>query len=420
MKKFIPLLFLIALIATGCQLNFDGVKNEIVTKEFIVGGERVIINEQPEVVKGLFGAKEVFKPEVKLEKWGDETHIRIWSEEEGDDKARQVGDKIVWENKNKSKEYNFYPLEPTDEMENGGFEYEIILKEKPKSNIIELKIELKDLECYYQPELTQEEKDEGIERPENVIGSYAVYHKTKSGDYSKIGGKNYMAGKAFHIYRPRMCDSNGWCEWGQFNSDMNETGILTNTLPQDFLDNAVYPVRHATGLKFGYDTGGTAGGGSADNYVRGSIFTLSDNADVNKMSAYIKKGSDANQKFVCGIYDSSHDLVLNANTGEVDITNATYDWIDFTFSTNPLPIAADYWLITHGEAVSGIGYLAYDAGDTDQGLRKGVAYNPTLPASIAVSHYHSTNKYSIYATYDIATPPPAAERPRTMEVIIIE
>ena len=105
-KKFIPLLFILAIIITGCSVDFSGVE-KVYSKEFIVGGERVIVGGEK-----LLGADELsnFIPEVKLEKWGNETYIRVWSDEEGDATAKQVGDKVVWENKDKSKEYNFYTI----------------------------------------------------------------------------------------------------------------------------------------------------------------------------------------------------------------------------------------------------------------------------------------------------------------------
>ena len=127
--------------------------NKVYRKEFVVGGEKVLVGIPQKT--GLFGGDK-FIPEVKLEKWGDETSIRVWSEEEGDVSATQVGDKIVWNNKDGSKEYNFYALPSNEKMENGGFEYEIILKEKPAVNVIELKIESENLVFYYQPPLYEQ------------------------------------------------------------------------------------------------------------------------------------------------------------------------------------------------------------------------------------------------------------------------
>ena len=90
-----------------------------------------------------------------------------------------------------------------------------------------------------------------------MAGSYAVYHQTQEGDYTALGGKNYKAGKAFHIYRPRIEDATGASCWGELNIDV-KAGLLTVTIPQDWLDQAVYPVRHAAGLTFGYTSIGGA------------------------------------------------------------------------------------------------------------------------------------------------------------------
>lgn len=222
-------LIFLAGCSTSVESEFDG----ILTKEYMVGGERVIVGGEP-----VFGGTiQNFNPEVKLEKWGDETHIRVWTDEAGDDFATEKDGKIVWHNADKSKEYNFYPLAPTEQYEDGGFEYEIILKEKPKSNVVTLKIDTQDLVFYYQPELTQEEIDKGASRPENVIGSYAVYHATKANH--KIGETNYKTGKAFHIYRPNIIAANSDEIWGEL---LIEDGLLTITIDQTWLDTAVYPV----------------------------------------------------------------------------------------------------------------------------------------------------------------------------------
>jgi hypothetical protein len=83
----------------------------------------------------------------------------------------------------------------------GGFEIEIILWEKPKSNVFALPIEdAQDLDFFDQPKPSAEEIPEGTVRPESVIGSYARYHKTKVNH--RVGATIYATGKACHIYRP--------------------------------------------------------------------------------------------------------------------------------------------------------------------------------------------------------------------------
>ena len=57
----------------------------------------------------------------------------------------------------------------------GGFKIDILLNEKPNTNRFCYQIEgYEDYDFFYQPALTQEEIDDGAERPENIIGSYAV------------------------------------------------------------------------------------------------------------------------------------------------------------------------------------------------------------------------------------------------------
>ena len=132
---------------------------------------------------------------------------------------------------------------------NFGTEYEIVLKKKPPVNYISIPVNLTGLVAYYQPPLDEEMNDltctptdcQDAHRPENVVGSYAIYHATKK-DY-RIGQTNYMAGKAYHIYRPQMVDSLGNKAWCVFNKDLNTTWVLTITCPQSFLDAAVYPVK---------------------------------------------------------------------------------------------------------------------------------------------------------------------------------
>lgn len=379
LKKILILLGI--LIISGCSANAS--PNGITTKEFLVGDERVIINEQSE----LLGANEKFKPEVKLEKWGDETFIRVWSEEEGDDKATEKDGKVVWHNKDKSKEYNFYPVED-------GFEYEIILKEKPDTNVIELKIETKDLVFYYQPELTQEEKDEGAFRPDNVIGSYAVYHAYKKNHI--IGQTNYMAGKAFHIYRPQMEDANSWKVWGELHI---ENGILTVTIPQEFLDNAKYPIRHATGLLFGYDTVGGSEWQSSGNRMIGSVFTSPANLGTISSITLWTHSQQYQNDALKGVLvlESNLNIVNNGIGNPIVTTYSNYALFESIFASAPdASPSTDYviMVIFHDRTH----YLKYDDADANQGVED-VTNNYDTPIN-PTDASKNDNKYTIYATYE--------------------
>ena len=120
-----------------------------------------------------------------------------------------------------------------------GFEYGFILNEKPDTNTFCSTVEnAEKYDWFKQPPLTQQEIDEGASRPENVVNSYAVYHKTLKDHV--VGQTNYETGKAFHRYRPQAVDANGSFVWGDSNY---ANGQICDTIPQDWLDNAVYPVK---------------------------------------------------------------------------------------------------------------------------------------------------------------------------------
>ena len=132
----------------------------------------------------------------------------------------------------------------------------IFLNRKPKSNVFEFKIKSKELDFYFQPELTEEEIKEGCKRPENVVGSYAAFYKTK-----KLG----RTGKAFHIYRPFAIDANKkkvWCEL-EINKD-----ILKVKVPNEFLKKAKYPV--IIDPEWGYTDIGATEGGLLGDYMIGN------------------------------------------------------------------------------------------------------------------------------------------------------
>ena len=100
-----------------------------------------------------------------------------------------------------------------------GVEYEVLLQTKPNTNIFKYKLNKKEVVWYYQPALTQEEIDEGCVRPDNVVGSYAVYHATKKNN-------EYTTGKVCHVYRPKAIDANGDEVWCDFNNDAESKGKL--------------------------------------------------------------------------------------------------------------------------------------------------------------------------------------------------
>ena len=183
-----------------------------------------------------------FKPQVKIQRWDNEGNFsaRLVNTEPTPTVSTQAN-KIIW--LGDKTETHFYDIAPNEEHPEGAYEFEVILKEKPLTNKIEFTLETKGLDFFYQPELTQEEKDQGNIRPENVVGSYAVYASENKINY--IGGKEYKCGKVGHIFRPKIDDSAGMEVCGKLHI---EKGILSVTIPQAFLDKRGYPKRQAAGL----------------------------------------------------------------------------------------------------------------------------------------------------------------------------
>jgi hypothetical protein len=116
------------------------------------------------------------------------------------------------------------------------FDIDFTLHSKPDTNVFEYKIEGADsFDFFYQS--LQDCTVDGTSCEDNVIGSYAVYHKEKK-DYVR-GETNYATGKVFHIYRPKAIDANKDEIWADLSYS---EGILSVTVPQQFLDSAAYPV----------------------------------------------------------------------------------------------------------------------------------------------------------------------------------
>lgn len=225
--------------------------------------------------------------------------------------------------------------------EYGNFEMQMNLNVKPLSNIISFNLEAEGLTFRYQPELTQEQIDAGISCPENVSGSYAVYHESKRGN-------DYETGKAFHIFSPFLSDSEGWVIEGTLSIDTIYNVMLIE-IPQDFLDNAVYPIYHAAGLTFGYTSVGEYAvpiAAMADSYRTGNAWTMPNNGTVNYIRAYIS--SDGSEVADCKVSinqkDSGGTGMHGQVAGFVENLNciAAGHWEEFTLSGETLEKDIDY------------------------------------------------------------------------------
>lgn len=350
-----------------------------------------------------------FKPKAKIKRWGEECYLELELVKLSDTKKvnkvkpfKEIDnnkEKLKW--KDNDKEIHFYPL--TD-----GFEYEIILNKKPDSNITEFNIQTKGLVFYYQPELTQLELDIDSIRPDNVIGSYAAYHATKTNLHTnKEDAEKYKCGKAFHIYRPKVIDTNENWIWADLNIDM-VNNKMTITILQSFLDNAIYPIR--IDPDFGYTTvGGTLIAFSVGADVKGSKYTGAAGT-LNSMSVYLHDNSPnpptwadlgGSQNFQVAIYKDSDNTYVD-NIGDFAVSSNAFQTQTFPAVQQTIS-AVDYWLYVAYTDAGGFGdyvFAAYDSGGSGRETGWG-QIGGAWPATLAVGDFNNTDafKYSIYGTY---------------------
>ncbi|MFC2135389.1 DUF2341 domain-containing protein, partial [Bacteroidota bacterium] len=266
------------------------------------------------------------------------------------------------------------------------FEVELVLNEKPSTNVFQYSIESENLEFYYQDELTEEELESGTYRKEKFVGSYAVYSQGQ---------------KVFHIYRPMIIDAQNNSVWGQMHID-EENGTLSITVPQDFLDNAVYPIK--IDPTFGYTgQGGTQT--SLIDTIRGSEFTLPNPAILNFIEAYITAGKDTTGVFTFALYDSSNNLVASTSQGSAsgDALGSISGWYNEDVSGTVVVPPGDYKIVAWGDRTVGSNEvdIHHDTGSAGQGQSQSLSYTGSYPSTLSPST--NSNEHSIFLDYTTVT-----------------
>jgi hypothetical protein len=340
-----------------------------------------------------------FYPQLKIMRWDNEVNFsaRLVHEEKNPIVLKD-GEKIKWQGE--KIEAHLYSLTEGE----GGHEFEVILKEKPKTNKIEFTLQTKGLDFFYQPELTNEEKIRGNIRPENVVGSYAIYASENKVNYA--GGKEYKCGKVGHIYRPKITDVQGKWVWGELNID-GEKGILSVIIPQYFLDNASYPIKHAAGLTFGYESEGQSHSSLPGSYIYWSFNGFTGGVGTGVSMSQFMHASDPNKSLQLALYTKSGTTYTLLENGFTQTITTQYNggvlaWYTGNFTTAPTTDAINYKLCFNGN--SNIG-AAYDTGDSYYFVSQEFG---TWPSSFVTStQYNSAYKFSIYCTYTAAASGPA-------------
>ena len=362
--------------------------------------------------------------------------IAEWEQKEGAHDAYDIGDMVLfegkvwrslyypntwtpteypdgWEETDGRVDVDCYFIEEYGEQRVGAFEFEIVLRDKPLSNVVTMQVDMQGLVAYYQPELTQEEIDEGAYRPDDVVGSYAVYHATCGQMHRAEDAQKYMTGKAFHIYRPKVMDANGDWVWGELSLE-GET--LSITIDQTWLDSAAYPVR--VDPTFGYvdENGDGIVGGTSTSYnpnrIKGVWFTGGDGNAIS-ISLYMQVENRTGD-VQCALYEKT-----GADTGDYAggteerfFDDSLLQWETFNFTNGPqVSSQIDYWICLWGNVSVGLGYGlrgrydSFSEGDFTIGRVDTQYETDGWPSSFTLGNL--TRRYdSIYCTYEEGIPVP--------------
>lgn len=380
------------------------------------------VNDNPEnTVRVILGDKNAqeFIPSLTISRW-DEVSFKVKPEmgtmASNDRTMNFNGNKV--EVSTPKVDYSLYEIPKDEENPEGAFEYDLTLKEKPVTNKIGLNIETQGLDFFFQPPLNKEvkigengivnctetdcyDKDGGviIHRPENVVGSYAVYTSDQKINFA--GGKIYATGKVGHIFRPKIIDSAEKETWGTLNID-KDAGILSVEIPQEFLDKATYPIRRAVGLSFGYTTTpGTAWAAvSCISMIAASyIYTAATGDTITKfsISGYSSGGTTGFDAAAYTVVSGVPSARLAA--GVTIVLPTVKAWTDSSAVSQVMSNNVTY-SVAIGNDGAVTEYIYYDTGTGTNRSEDGTT--GALPATWTQIST-SGSKWGMYATYTKAT-----------------
>ena len=280
--------------------------------------------------------------------------------------------------------------------EDGGVDWIITLKQKPPTNSLSFTYNSTLVSAFLQPPLTPEEIAEGIIRPDYVVNSIAFYRSdvTSALYPSSALSSKYRTGKIGHLYRMQVKGSTVWADWSLAGNQ------ITLSLPQAFLDTAIYPiVIGPVGDTFGFTTPGATSEWWDPDEMHGYRFTAPANmGTADNITLYSRDSGELRKGVI--VLQSTLNIVTDGVSNPITLpTDAA--WVSAAFATPPtLSSNTDYVLASVGNASS---VLYWDTGTTNYGLRDATnSYTtPTNPTDATLN----SNKYSIYVTYTPGSSP---------------
>ena len=352
----------------------------------------------------------------KLHKWGKEASVEVSLPMVEADTHTFIENKIEIEDS--KKKIRVYPIDTRStgdfygdsddiiQCHDGGLRYDIKYFEMPPTNFFDTPLMCRNTRWTKQPFLTQEEMDRII-RPLNVEGSYAVYHTTKKHN-------QYTTGKIVHVYRPIAEDALGnkaWCDI-EVDRPIDPTNMRV-TIPQQFLDEAIYPV--TIDPDFGETGIGGSQGAIATSTVAvrvGSAWTMpAPGGTANYMRAYLNGETDVTCD--CKILINQKDSGGAGTHGQIagpvenlDCVEAAH-WEEFTLGGELLTQGVVYILNILGNpddlSVKGNDYqCAFDVDGAVDSYLDGIGNYPAPDNPFVDNPEGTTWDYSIFVNYSVA------------------
>jgi hypothetical protein len=323
-------------------------------------------------------------PVLRLERWGGDAYLDITYHFEAQTVDSSVTTDDVISYTDGLIDYNLLPTKTADG--DSAMEINLILYDKPKNNVFTFDVGNADkFDFYQQPEgLTDE-----------LTGSYAVYSKT-------LRNNQYGTGKAFQIFRPLVTDDKGATTWATLKYD---SGVLSVEVPEDFLDNAAYPV--VVDPILGYSTVCSAGSRApANNKVEMSCWVATEDGIITSTTWRLSTGTSNAQDAKLGIYfknsSSLYTLLDSAMSSQVPGYGTT--WVTASINNVKMEIGQTYCMGAQGSNPAETVCYDWSASHTDYENYSAVPY-PNLPTKVGTpTNSFSNEQYSAYATYT-ATPP---------------
>lgn len=314
-----------------------------------------------------------FRPRVKTKFWDNECNFGLGVVSEKRGVLGFERETVIWEEEPGGVEARIRDLGGFG-VDSGGVKLDVVFPKRPAADRYTFSVITKGLKFWRQPESREEYpfQGQGLVVPENVLGSYAIYHESKRDN-------QYRTGKAAHLYRPEMVDARGRRAWCRMELDI-EAGLLHVEMPGDFLDVAAYPVTLDPDL--GYTTiGGTNAASNAAAYITGNFFQMTENGTAATMYMYTQRdASDGN--IWLAVYDDNtfgHPEGSNRVDYGAEITTipVSAGWVSSAGLSAALTSGANYWVMHNKSVNAGVWY---DIGGVDDSyVSAAYTYPPNNP-----------------------------------------